>query len=118
MARFLIDEDLPRSTARELVGAGHDAIDVRDAGLRGAADARIHAHALVERRALVTADLGLANPYRYEPQSGTVLVRYPSSIPAPEVSKRIATALAGIDEPDLRGATIVIEPGRIRIRRL
>ena len=39
MARFLVDEDLPKSLARELVVVGHDAVDVRDVGSRGTPDA-------------------------------------------------------------------------------
>ena len=34
--QFLIDEDLPRSTGNLLRLYGHEAIDVRDIGLRGA----------------------------------------------------------------------------------
>ncbi|WP_334111040.1 DUF5615 family PIN-like protein [Thermodesulfitimonas autotrophica] len=36
--RFLVDEDLPRSTAKALSAAGDEALDVRDVGLRGAKD--------------------------------------------------------------------------------
>ncbi len=39
--RFLIDEDLPRSTDNLLRQYGHEAIDVRDIGLRGATDTEI-----------------------------------------------------------------------------
>ena len=42
---FLIDEDLPRSTANILRQHGHEAMDVRDLGLRGARDADIAAYA-------------------------------------------------------------------------
>jgi predicted nuclease of predicted toxin-antitoxin system len=38
VAKFLVDEDLPRSLARELRLAGIDAVDARDAGLRGRPD--------------------------------------------------------------------------------
>jgi hypothetical protein len=34
VARFLIDESLPRAVTRELVAAGHDAVDARDVGLQ------------------------------------------------------------------------------------
>lgn len=37
MIRFLIDEDMPRSTAGVLKNAGFECIDVRDIGLRGPA---------------------------------------------------------------------------------
>jgi predicted nuclease of predicted toxin-antitoxin system len=36
--KFLIDEDLPRSLGLLLTNYGHDAIDVRDIGLRGASE--------------------------------------------------------------------------------
>ncbi len=36
--RFLVDEDLPRSIDSLLQEYGHEAIDVRDIGLRGAND--------------------------------------------------------------------------------
>jgi len=35
MIRFLIDEDLPRSTAKLLREAGFESFDVRDVGLKG-----------------------------------------------------------------------------------
>lgn len=43
--RFLVDESLPRSAATLLQQLGHDAVDVRDAGLRGADDEAIATHA-------------------------------------------------------------------------
>lgn len=41
MLRLLVDEDLPRSLAPALRAAGHEAVDVRDEGLRGQPDAQI-----------------------------------------------------------------------------
>lgn len=38
MPTFVIDEDMPRSTAGVLAESGHEALDVRDCGLRGADD--------------------------------------------------------------------------------
>jgi predicted nuclease of predicted toxin-antitoxin system len=43
--RFLIDEDVPRSTATALREAGFDAIDVRDIGLRAKQDRIIYDYA-------------------------------------------------------------------------
>ena len=42
--RFLIDEDLPRSTGDLLRQYGHDAIDIRDIGLTGSKDSQIAAY--------------------------------------------------------------------------
>ena len=50
MIRFLIDEDLPRSTAKLLREAGFESFDVRDIGLRGAKDDAIYHRA--QRREL------------------------------------------------------------------
>ena len=41
--QFLIDEDLPHSTDDLLRSYGHEAIDVREIGLRGAKDSQIFA---------------------------------------------------------------------------
>jgi len=38
MLKFVIDEDMPRSTARVLKANNFDALDVRDYGLRGKDD--------------------------------------------------------------------------------
>jgi hypothetical protein len=35
MPKFVIDEDMPRSTAKVLKSRGYEVLDVRDYGLRG-----------------------------------------------------------------------------------
>ena len=42
--KFLVDEDLPRSTAALICQFSYEAEDVRDIGLRGASDDRIAAY--------------------------------------------------------------------------
>jgi len=41
MLKFLIDEDLPRSTAKVLRDRGYKVLDIRDCGLRGEVDEEI-----------------------------------------------------------------------------
>jgi len=38
MIKFVIDEDMPRSTARALAERGFECLDIRDYGLRGKSD--------------------------------------------------------------------------------
>jgi hypothetical protein len=38
MLKFIIDEDMPRSTAKVLRTEGYESLDVRDLGLRGESD--------------------------------------------------------------------------------
>jgi predicted nuclease of predicted toxin-antitoxin system len=104
MARFLIDEDLPNSVARALNTAGHDARGVRDVGLQGSFDPGVHTFATDNGLVLVTADLGLADPFRYPPKHGTVLVRLPNSTPASEIGRRVAAALTVVLDHELRRA--------------
>jgi predicted nuclease of predicted toxin-antitoxin system len=52
--RFLIDEDLPRLTKNLLQRHNHEAVDVRDIGLRGAKDYQIAAYAQSKGLCLVT----------------------------------------------------------------
>ena len=118
MTRFLIDEDLPKAVARALNAAGHDARGVRDVGLQGSQDLDVHTFALNNGLVLVTADLGLADPFRYTPRFGTVLVRLPNSTAASEIGRRVATAVAVIAADEFGSSIIVIEPDRVRIRRI
>lgn len=83
MWRFLVDEDMPRSTAVTLRTTGHDATDVRDVGLRGHSDADVFAYAQGHGAVLVTADKGFANVLSFPPEthSGVMVVRVPKACP-------------------------------------
>lgn len=52
MIRFIIDEDMPRSTARVLVERGVECLDIRDCGLRGKSDKEIFEFAQKEKAVL------------------------------------------------------------------
>jgi len=118
MARFVIDEPLPRSAANAIREAGHEAIDIRDIGLRGASDDEIWNYARQHEAVLVTADVEFADMRRLNQGGapGIVLVRMPSAS-APALAAELAGALSGLSEGDLAGSVVVIEPGRVRIRR-
>ncbi len=119
MARFLIDEDLPRSVARQAGSAGVDAVHVLDAGLRGAADATVLAWAVNERRALVTADRELGNILLYPPSGhhGVVVIRIPEELGLDVRIAHIVAAMGNLIDVSLTGAVVVVEPGRVRVRR-
>ena len=59
--KFLIDEDLPRSTSILIQKYGYEAIDVRDVGLRGSTDAQIASYARNRNLCLVTGDFDFSD---------------------------------------------------------
>jgi predicted nuclease of predicted toxin-antitoxin system len=119
MLRLLVDEDLPRSLAPALRAAGYEAVDVRDEGLRGQPDAQIFQFAQQQGFAVLTGDVEFGNELVYPPAGhrGVVLARFPNDLPAPTLVKQIVASLAVLAEENLDGAIVVVEPGRVRVRR-
>ena len=96
--RFLVDEDVPRSTARVLCDAGFDAVDVRDVGLRGKSDQLVFDYAQRENRLLVTCDLGFSNIILFPPSQsvGLLVVRIPDSEPIETFNREVLKAVQEI----------------------
>ena len=119
MAKFLVDEDLPRSLARELRQAGIDAVDVRDAGLRGRPDREIVTFAASEGRAVLTGDLGFGNILAFPPglHHGVVVARFSSQTPVRALNDAVLAALRSLRDDEIEQAVVIVEPGRIRLRR-
>jgi len=119
MPGFLIDEDLPRSLGPVLKQAGHAVEDVRDVGLRGRPDGAVFERARTRGLALLTGDVGFSNILQFPlgTHSGIVVVRLPNELPARKVNREILEALGALADEDIRGNLVIIEPGRIRLRR-
>jgi predicted nuclease of predicted toxin-antitoxin system len=67
MVRFLIDADLPRSATDVVKRHNHEAVDVRDVGLRKASDEEIARYARSERLCLITGDYDFSDVRNYPP---------------------------------------------------
>lgn len=119
MPRFLVDEDLPRSLARALRAEGFDTQDVRDVGLRGKTDTEVLQYAVAQNRTLVTADLRFGNLLTIPlgSHSGIVVARLPNELPVATLSAVILDAVRALDDEELRGSLVIVEPSRIRLRR-
>ena len=119
MIKFVIDEDMPRSTARVLRANGFDALDIRDYGLRGKKDDEIFLFAQENNATLLTGDLGFGNLLHFpvRSHSGIVITHFPDQISTVELNNQIIKALLNLTEDDFKGNLIIIEPGKIRIRR-
>jgi len=117
--KFLVDEDMPRSTAEVLRQAEHEAEDARDVGLRGHSDQEVFDHAQVQGAILVTADKDFANILRFPlgSHAGIIVVRVPDRLPTQRVNEELLQALERLKQQKLTGALVIVEVGRIRIRR-
>jgi len=119
MPHFLIDEDLPQLLASLLRERGHPSEHVRELGLRGSADARIFAAAQERQAVLVTGDADFGNLLRFPlgTHFGIVVVQFPSAMRTRELAEQIAAALSALEGVVFKGGLIILEPGRLRIRR-
>ena len=119
MLKLVVDEDLPRSLARVLRDQGFAVLEVRESGLRGRADQEVFEFAQKERAAIITADLDFGNVLRFRLGShyGIVIVHFPNEISTTELNRQFSRQFAELSEKDFKGNLIILEPGKIRIRR-
>jgi len=117
--RFLLDGNLPRSAAPMLRQLGHDAVDVRDIGLRSAPDDVIADHARGNRLTLVTRDFDFADIRNYPPDdyAGIVVLQLHDDATAPQIVKLLETfAQREAWLGQVSGRLAIVEVGRVRFR--
>ena len=117
--RFLVDEDLTRSTDDLLRRYGHEAVDVRDIGLREAKDPQIASYAQKGGLCLVTGDFDFSDIRNYPPgeYAGLVVLKLPRMATASSILNLLESFLQQKDlVAQIPGKLAIVEPGRIRIR--
>ena len=113
--RFLADENFPGPAVAALVDLGHD---VARTAVPGASDKDALAQCARENRILLTFDKDfgdLARNTALPATCGVILFRMPMP-PVAEIGSRLATAIEA--RADWAGHFSVIEPGRVRMRKL
>jgi predicted nuclease of predicted toxin-antitoxin system len=117
---FLVDENLPARLARELTSQGLPSQHVSELPmLRSAADEEIVACAARETLVLVTKDRDLWFVTRVPASQdvGIVVVRLSDRLSIDEQVRIVISAIASLRAEEFAGHVVVVEPGRIRVRK-
>jgi predicted nuclease of predicted toxin-antitoxin system len=116
--KFLMDADMPRSSAQVIRNMGFDVEDVRDIGMRAAKDREIIEYALINKRIIVTRDTDFGEVLRYPEHPGDIILRLPYTFTAIEINRRLEEFFKSVREDDLRETITIVELSRYRRRSL
>ena len=117
--RFLVDANLPLSTAPQMRSLGHEVADVRDIGLGTADDSLIASHARENGFCLITRDKDFGDIRNYPPANyaGIVVLNLPDDTVAPVVLRVLESFLSHKEWLDrLPGHLAIVESWRVRFR--
>lgn len=117
---FLIDNPLSPLVAVGLRAAGHDAVHVLDYGMHAATDEAIFERAALESRVVVSADtdFGTLLALREATSPSVILLRAVTLRRADDQVALILVALPSTEAALRRGAIVILERHRLRLRDL
>lgn len=119
--KFIVDSAVSPLLASELRRAGHDAVHTVECGLVSSADDIVLLRAMTEGRTVITSDTDFGELLAQSgaSQPSVILFRRSSGKPSVEFAL-LALALKNseVREAVLQGAVVVVDPRRVRIRKL
>lgn len=93
-------------------------MSVREQGLTGAADERVFAASLAERRTLITLDRDFGHVLRFPPKptAGIVILELGGAASLRLLHDRLRNFLSIAATRSVSGELWIVEPGRVRVR--
>jgi predicted nuclease of predicted toxin-antitoxin system len=116
--KFLLDADMPKSSAEVIQNLGFEIEDVRDIRMRAAKDREIMDYALKNNMIIITRDLDFGEVLRYPQHPGAIILRLPYAFTSKEINERLAEFFMSIKEKDLIEAIMIVELSRYRRRSI
>ena len=113
-----LDANIPYSV-KEVLEIKHKVFHVRDINLSHADDNQIIAWSKKNQAILITKDLDFANILNFPSFKyfGIVILRVPSHYIAIEIKKVVQDFINNFDLKNVEQSTIIVEEGKIRIRK-
>ncbi len=116
--KFLLDADMPRSSAEVIRILGFEVEDVRDIGMRSSKDREIIEYALKNKRIIITKDTDFGEILRYPEHPGAIIFRLHHAFTSEELNERLEEFLKSVKEEDLKHSIIIVESSRYRRKNL
>lgn len=118
--KFLLDANLSPVIATYLEHAGHEAVHVRDIGLRDETDEVILEHAGDEGYVVISQDSDFTNllAYRGVDRPSLVVLRGVQVVSAEEIAHLVLANLPQVAIALEAGAVVTLLRDRVRVRRL
>ena len=115
--RLLADMGVDVRVVHWLRSQGHDATHLRDEGLQRLPNGEIFKKAVAESRVILTFDLDFGEILALSkgPKAGVILFRLRNTR-TPHVIQRLASVLSDCVEPLERGAVVIVQESRHRVR--
>lgn len=112
----MVDECLPYKVATMLKNCGYEVLDVAKSSFRGLKDSELVGIARKGDYVIITKDVGYSIIGYKKLLPGLWLIRTPNTFRAEMVVKLLKEFIEKENVEELKGKTVVISPGKVRIR--
>jgi predicted nuclease of predicted toxin-antitoxin system len=116
---LFLDHCVSRRTVEHLRELGHDIITAKDMAQERAFDPEIVELATKTDRVMVTEDRGFGDIRKYPPgrYQGVLILRVRNLASRDSLHRSLEAFLTSMDRDAIRGCLVLVDEGRVRVRR-